>query len=80
MKLATEATSNPNAIWKYIMNSKSRFTDSDMEQAVVLGNFFSCVFTVEPDGDIPHIPPVELRHMEELAINEQMVVLWYSNC
>ena len=35
---------------------------------------FSSVFTIEPDGDIPHIPPVKLRHnMEELTIDEAMI-------
>ena len=34
--------------------------------------FFSSVFTAEPDGDIPHIPPVKLRHnMEELTIDKK---------
>ena len=34
----------------------------------------SSVFTIEPDGDIPHIPPVKLRHnMEELTIDEEMI-------
>ena len=54
MKLATEAKTNPKAVWKY-MNSKtknregvsdlnidpkSRLTDTDREKADVLGNFF----------------------------------------
>ena len=79
MKLATEAKTNPKAVWKY-MNSKtknregvsdlnidpkdpkSRLTDSDS------------VFTIEPDGDIPHISPVKLRHnKEELTIDEEMI-------
>ena len=35
--------------------------------------FFSGVFTAEPDGDIPHIPPVKLRHnMEELTIDKKL--------
>ena len=34
-------------------------------------------FTIEPDGDIPHIPPVKLRHtMEELTIDEEMIKKW----
>ena len=91
MKLATEAKTNPKAVWKY-MNSKiknregvsdlntdpkdpkSRLTDSDREKADVLGHLFSSVFTIEPDGDIPHIPLVKLRHnMEELTIDEEIV-------
>ena len=53
---------------------KSRLTDSDREKADVLGHFFAGVFTIEPDGDIPHIPPVKLRHtMEELTFDEEMI-------
>ena len=37
-------------------------------------SFVSSVFTIEPDGDIPHIPPVKLRHnMEELTIEEKII-------
>ena len=91
MKLATEAKTNPKAVWKY-MNSKtknqegvsdlnkdpkdpkSRLTDSDREKTDVLGNFFSSVFTIEPDSDIPHITSVKIRHnMEELTIDEEMI-------
>ena len=37
-------------------------------------DFFSRVFTIEPYGDIPHIPLVKLRHtMEELTIDEEMI-------
>ena len=91
MKLATEAKTNPKAVWTY-MNSKtknregvsdlntdpkdpkSRLTYFDWEKADALGNLFSSVFTIEPDGDIPHIPPVKLRHnMEELTIDEEII-------
>ena len=91
MKLATEAKTNPKAVWKY-MNSKtknregvldlnidptdpkSRLTNSDREKADVLEHFLSSVFTIEPDGDIPHIPPMKLRHtMEELTIDEEII-------
>ena len=53
---------------------KSRLTDSDTEKADVLRHFFQVFYTIEPGSDIPHIPPVELRHnMEELTIDEEMV-------
>ena len=43
-------------------------------KADVLGHFFSSVFTIEPDGDIRHIPPVKLRHtIEELTIDEETI-------
>ena len=89
LKLATEAKTNPKAVWK-CMNSKtknwegvsdlnidpkdpkSRITDSGREKADV--DIFSSVFTIEPDGDIPHISPVKLRHtMEELTVDEEMI-------
>ena len=40
----------------------SRLTDYVMEKADDLKHFLSSVFTVQPDGDNPHIPTVELRH------------------
>ena len=88
MKQATEAKTNPKAVWKYMIyiykyipdlntdpkDPKSRLTDSDREKADVLGNFLSSVFTIEPNDDIPHIPPVKLRHnMEELTIDEEII-------
>ena len=75
MKLATEAKTNLKAVWKY-MNSKTKNREgvSDLNTKDVLGHFFSSVFTIEPDGDIPHIPPVKLRHnMEELTIDEEII-------
>ena len=52
----------------------SKLTTSDKEKAEVLGQFFSSVFTVEPDGDIPHIPTINLSaEMEVLVIREENV-------
>ena len=49
-------------------------SDSTMHQAEVLGQFFSSVFAVEPDGDIPHIPTINLSaEMEVLVIREENV-------
>ena len=90
MKLAAEAKSNPKAIWKYINSkTKTRVgvselnTDpadptskltSEKEKAEVLGQFFSSVFTVEPDGDIPHIPTINLSaEIEVLVIRDENV-------
>ena len=59
---------------KVLKDPKSRLTHSDREKAHVLGIFFSSVFTIELDGDIPHIPPVKLKHnMEELTIDEEII-------
>ena len=52
----------------------SKLTTSDKEKAEVLGQFFSSVFTTEPDGDIPQIPTINLSNeMEVLVIREENV-------
>ena len=52
----------------------SKLTTSDKEKAEVLGQFFSSVFTTEPDGDIPQIPTSNLSNeMEVLVIREENV-------
>ena len=52
----------------------SKLTTSYKEKAEVLGQFFSSVFTVEPDGDIPHIPTINLSaEMEVLVMREENV-------
>ena len=52
----------------------SKLTTSDKEKAEVLGQFFSSVFTTEPDGDIPQIPTTNLSNeMEVLVIREENV-------
>ena len=67
-------TKNREGVSDLNTDPKSGLTDSDREKTDVLGNFFLNVFTIEPDGDIPHIPPVKLRHtMEELTIDDKMI-------
>ena len=52
----------------------SKLTTSDKEKTEVLGQFFSSVFTTEPDGDIPQIPTINLSNeMEVLVIREENV-------
>jgi hypothetical protein len=41
-------------------NIKSAKTDDDKEKADILGNYFSTVFTKEPDGPAPHLENKEL--------------------
>ena len=77
MKLATEVKSNPKAVWKY-MNPKTKnqegASDLNIDPKSRLTDSFSSGFTIEPDGDIPYIPPVEIRNnMDELAIDEELV-------
>ena len=55
-------------------NTKSPLTKSDQEKAQVLGNFFTSVFTNEPDGDIPESPEKVINEaMGNLLITEEMV-------
>ncbi len=59
-------------------DENSEITDSDGEKAEILAKFFSSVFTREPDGDIPSLPPVTATYPMELlkltrdAIEEQL--------
>ena len=39
-------------------NGEENKTSTDKEKAEVLANFFSSVFTNEPDGEIPNIEPI----------------------
>ena len=58
---------NPN-------DDKSRLTTSDKEKADVLGTFFSSVFTVEPAGDIPVLPPYQVQSaMSLLIISDELI-------
>jgi len=69
LKLADSVKQNPSAFWKYVReNSKVRneimslkkvdgsLTGSDQETAQCLNNFFSSVFTMEPETDLPFLP------------------------
>ena len=55
-------------------DKRSRLTKSNKEKADVLGQFFSSVFTAEPDGDIPYKEPsVVTEVMQELLSRRE----WY---
>ena len=55
-------------------DDKSRLTISDKEKADVLGGFFSSVFTIESNDNIPHIDPYELQsQMIPLPISEEII-------
>ena len=50
-------------------------TEGDKQKAEVLANFFSSVFTQEPDGDIPNIENVEISHpFQDKEISEEEVL------
>ncbi len=52
----------------------STVTDSDVEKAHILARFFSSVFTKEPDGMIPSLPPRNIEHsMEILKVTKEAI-------
>ena len=59
-------------------NENSRVTDSDAEKAQILAQFFSSVFTIEPDGEVPSLPtmnidsPMELLILTKASIEKQL--------
>ena len=53
---------------------KSRLTDDDQEKAEIFSDFYQSVFTIEPDGDIPILPPREVLHqMPKLEITQSKI-------
>ena len=49
-------------------------TSDDGEKAEILSNFYQSVFTVEPDGEIPLLPPREILYeMPPLEITEAKI-------
>lgn len=61
-------------------NTKSPKTSSDEEKANILANFFSSVFTNEPDGDIPKLPSKNLKsQMPKLSITTKTITSLLGN-
>ena len=59
---------NPN-------DHKSPKTEIDIEKANILGDYFSSVFTIEPEGDIPSLNIDQLAEaIPELTITEENVL------
>jgi hypothetical protein len=55
-------------------DDSSPLTKTNEDKAKVLGDFFTSVFTNEPDGTIPELPRVNITEaMEELIITREMV-------
>ena len=87
--IASEAKTNPKKFWNYVNNktktkpgvpnlnkseNKDDVTTNDQEKANVLLDFFSSVFTQEPNTEIPELP--ERNHtskLESIEINEEIV-------
>ena len=87
--IAGEAKTNPKKFWNYV-NRKTKtkpgipnlskpdnsdeVTKDDQEKADVLLNFFSSVFTEEPDNEIPEIPSRNpASNLENIEITEELV-------
>ena len=52
----------------------NRTTQSDKEKAEVLSAFFTSVFTVEPEGEVPTIPPETVKEkLGNITITPEMV-------
>ena len=86
-KLAKEAKSNPNGVWKYTKSKTScrsgipdldkgdgSKTKTDSEKAEVLNNFFKSVFTTEDSGSIPKMDDYNFREeLKDIDIKEEEI-------
>ena len=57
----------------YTNESKATLTDSDEAKANVLGNFFSSVFTIEPEDLLPELNLKDVPVINEIEINLAIV-------
>ena len=64
----TELNIDPN-------NSNSKLTSNNQEKSEILNNYFSSVFTIEPDGEMPAFQPdLNVQEtMKPLSIKEEQV-------
>ena len=82
--IAYAAKDNPKRFWAYVKSrtktkssisdlykdeTKTELTVSDGEKADVLGKFFSSVFTVEPDDELPDIQPKDVPFNNQIDFN-----------
>ena len=51
----------------------SKTTTNDFEKAETLLNYFSSVFTIEGEGEVPNFDPVTEEVLEDLEIGEELV-------
>ncbi len=90
MSIARQSKNLPKKFWAYV-NSRTKTrslipdliipgangkkTGSDTEKAEVLSKYFASVFTQEPDGDIPRLPPLEVpNRLVDCDLNEDTVL------
>ena len=87
--VSKDAKSNPKKFWNYV-NSKTKtkpgipnlekpdnkdnLTSNEKEKAEVLLDYFSSVFTQEPEGEMPKIDPVDVDSpLEDIELTEEMI-------
>ena len=86
-KLAAEAKTNPNGIWRYAKSRTScrsgvpdldkgdgSKTKTDSEKAEVLNNFFKSVFTTEVTGPIPEMDDYSFSEaIQDISVTEENI-------
>ena len=62
-------------LWTDPADPNSETTDCDQEKAQILADYFNSVYTKEPEGEIPKLPPKQIQYeLEDLIIKEEQVV------
>ena len=82
-QIAQQVKENPKKFWKYARSKTktknsipdlfkdddyTESTKSDKEKANVLADFFTSVFTVEGDGEMPHLDKIDVPPLETMTI------------
>ncbi len=61
-------------------DENSSVTDNDTEKANILGEFYSSVFTREPEGNVPRIPTCNVDHqMDRLHVTKESIAEHLQN-
>ena len=55
-------------------NNKTEFTNSDKEKANVLAGFFTSVFTIEGDGEMPDFEKVDVPPLKTMIIIRENLI------
>ena len=79
---------NPKQFWNYAQSetktkssipdlyadeNKTKTTESNMEKVGVLADFFTSVFTQEPDSEFPNIEKKQVPELNDISINPEIV-------
>jgi hypothetical protein len=68
--IAKESKENPKTIWKYIRskqktNPESPTTSDNKEKANIIADFFTSVFTIEPEEEGEEVPTLEEKNIQQ---------------